>query len=66
MPGPIEEVLTVAEAAQLLRMSKNALYAAIRRGEIPHRRVGRRILCGRTALLNWLAASEAPPERPGR
>ncbi len=52
MDGP--EVLTVAEAARLLRVGRNTLYEAIGRGEVPHRRVGRKILLSRTALVRWL------------
>jgi excisionase family DNA binding protein len=51
---PVEDVLTVDEAARLLRIGRNQLYEAIGRGEIPHRRVGRSIRLSRSALLRWL------------
>lgn len=38
---------TVDEAAALLGIGRNHAYAAIQRGEIPHIRVGRRILIPR-------------------
>jgi excisionase family DNA binding protein len=47
-------VLTVPEAAKLLRVGRNSLYEAIRRGEVPHRRIGRKILLSRSALMGWL------------
>jgi len=50
----ISEVLTAREAAKLLRLSRDSLYAAANRGDIPHRRVGRRLLFSREALLAWL------------
>ena len=37
-------VLTVEEAGQILRLSRNSMYEAIRRGEVPNIRIGRRIL----------------------
>ena len=49
----IEGVLTVSEAARLLRIGRNQLYEAIGRGEIPHRRIGRSIRLSRAALLRW-------------
>ena len=48
------DVLTAREAAALLRLGRDSLYAAANRGEIPHRRVGRRMLFSREALLAWL------------
>lgn len=53
----MSDVLTVAEAAQLLRMGRNQVYEACTRGELPHRRIGRSIRLSRTALLQWLGES---------
>ena len=39
-----EAVLTIPEVAPILRMSKNAAYAAAKRGEIPTIRFGGKIL----------------------
>ena len=52
-----DDVLTVTEAARLMRIGRNQLYAAINRNEIPHRRVGRSIRLSRAALLRWLEAA---------
>jgi excisionase family DNA binding protein len=60
-------VLTVPEAAQLLRLARNTAYAAARRGQIPTVRIGRRILIPRAALERMLeqAAPQPPePEQP--
>ena len=43
-------VLTVEEARLLLRLSRNSMYAAISRQEVPHLKIGRRILIPRKAL----------------
>jgi excisionase family DNA binding protein len=56
------DILTVPEAADWLRVGKNALYDAIGRGEIPHRRIGKHIRLSRAALIQWLAWSERRAE----
>lgn len=45
-----DDVLTVDEAAKLLRIGRNQLYEAIGRGGIPHLRIGRTIRLSRRAL----------------
>jgi len=64
--GTIEErlVLTVEEARALCRLSRNTMYAAIARGEVPHLRVGRRILIPRGALERFLSGSEQEGGEP--
>lgn len=52
-----DDVLTVEQAAKFLRLGRNAVYDAIGRGEIPHRRIGRAIRLSRAALVQWLAGS---------
>jgi len=47
-------VLTVAEAAKLLRLARNTCYAAVKRGEIPSVRIGSRLLVPRDALERML------------
>jgi excisionase family DNA binding protein len=51
---PVGDVLTADDAAALLGVSRWTLYAAANRHEVPHRRVGRRMLFSRRALLIWL------------
>ena len=46
--------LTVPEAARLLGISRNLAYEAVRRGEIPCIRIGRRFLVPRVALERLL------------
>ncbi len=45
---------TVTEAAKLLGISTTAAYEAARRGELPVRVIGRRMLVPRVALLRLL------------
>lgn len=55
--------LTVEESAQLLGISRSLAYDAIRRGEIPHIKIGNRILIPRSALERLLdLSSPAEPD----
>jgi len=52
-------ILTVQEASRILRLSRGATYEAIRRGQVPSIRVGRRILVPRAALERLLDKADA-------
>ena len=55
-------VLTVDEAAALLRVDRKTVYTAIRRGKLPGvRKVGRVIRIHRATLLDWLGADGLRP-----
>lgn len=62
---PSPEVLSVDEAALFLGVDRNTVYDAAGRGEIPHRRIGKRILLSRTQLVAWLGACKAGSGRNG-
>jgi excisionase family DNA binding protein len=47
-------VLMASEVAELLRVDRKTIYEAAQRGDIPHRRLGRRLLFERGAVLAWL------------
>jgi len=49
--------LTVEEVAALLGLGRTAAYEAARRGEIPSRRLGRRVIVPVPALLDWLGVT---------
>jgi excisionase family DNA binding protein len=51
--------VSVEEAARLLGLGRSAAYEAARRGELPTRRLGRRLLVPVPALLEWLGAALA-------
>ena len=51
---PKQSVMTVEEAAEILRISRNTAYEAVKRGDIPSIRIGRRVLVPRTALEKML------------
>lgn len=50
-----KKTLTVDEAAQLLGVGRSTAYEAVRRGEIPVVRIGKRLLVPMAALEKMLA-----------
>lgn len=52
-----DDVLDVLQAAALLKVSRNTLYATAAAGKIPHQRVGRQIRFSRAALVRWLGGA---------
>jgi excisionase family DNA binding protein len=60
-----DATLTVDEAHALIgkkKISRGGLYAAINRKEVPHLRLGHRILIPRHAFMVWLGSSEQPSD----
>lgn len=60
------EILTIAEAALIMRCSKTHMQNVIQRRvanvpRLPCIRVGRRVLIRREALDRWMAAAESLP-----
>lgn len=53
------DVMTAKEAAQFLRVSRQALYDCASRHEVPHRRIGQRYVFSRRTLLTWLECGYA-------
>lgn len=49
--------LTIEETAALLGLGRTAAYEAARRGQIPSRRLGRRVVVPVPALQEWLHTS---------
>jgi excisionase family DNA binding protein len=60
-------LLTVHDAASLLRTTRRAIYAMIERGQLPGIvRIGRRVLLRSDDLLHWLDQKSAPSQRSER
>jgi len=55
----MRETIEASEAAELLGISAWSIYDLARRREIPHIKLGRRVLFRRTSLLAWLDEREA-------
>ena len=57
-PSPPDEVLTPAQAAELLQVSEESVLALADVGELPGRRIGDEWRFARAAILAWLGAPE--------
>lgn len=53
------DVMTVEEVRKRLRLSRNGIYEAIKRNEVPHLRIGRRIVIPRSAYERMLNGESA-------
>jgi excisionase family DNA binding protein len=56
-PQKAREVLDVGMAAKLLTVSTDTVYDLLKRGELPGRKVGRKWLTTRNAVLRWIESS---------
>src|SRR3954451_2654937 len=56
-PNDDEAVLTLEEAAELLRINVEKLAQLARKGEVPGRRLGEDWRFARAGLLNWLSGN---------
>ena len=57
-PAPADDVLTPAQAAELLQVGEADVLALAESGELPGRRIGGEWRFARAALLAWLAGPE--------
>ncbi len=57
-------LLTVREAAELLRISRNLAYELVAQRRLPHVRLGRVIRIPRHALETWINKEAGLPEPP--
>jgi len=61
-----DDVLTLEEAAALLKLPVDSVRARAEDGELPGRRFGKEWRFARTAILEWLADGEREPEKRRR
>jgi len=54
--------MSVEEAGKLLGIGRSSAYGAVRRGELPSLKIGRRILVPRSALLRKLEDFQQDPK----
>jgi excisionase family DNA binding protein len=57
--------VSIAEAVRLTGIGRSSLYEAIRRGDLPIRKSGRRTLLLMEDLRQWLAGLPAPNGQQG-
>ena len=66
MGGDIETaVLSVSECAKMLRLSRGSANQGVLTGEIPHVRIGRRILISRRAIERMLEGQQDANKNQG-
>jgi excisionase family DNA binding protein len=53
----MRDVLDVGMTAELLMVSTDTVYDLLKRGELPGRKVGRKWLTTRNAVLRWIESS---------
>ena len=51
--------MSAQKAADFLGVSRQTLYESAGRHEVPHRRIGKRYIFSRSALLSWLQCDSA-------
>ncbi len=59
-----DEVLTLTELAELLKLDDDAVLVRVHSGELPGRRFGGEWRFSRRAVLDWLDGHDAPERRP--
>jgi excisionase family DNA binding protein len=57
-PQPHKATYTVEEAAEILGVSRNSAYQAVRAGELPALKIGKRLLVPKAAFEQLLAGGE--------
>lgn len=55
MKGRDPSILTADQVAAFLGISRDSVYEGAGRGDIPHRRVGKRLIFHKPTLEAWLA-----------
>jgi excisionase family DNA binding protein len=53
----VNDVMTVQEAAEFLRIGINQVYEAVNRGDLPHLRIGKTIRLLKSAVVRCLGGS---------
>jgi excisionase family DNA binding protein len=49
-----ENIFTIPEVAEYLKLSKSKVYMLVQQGKIPHVRIGRNVRIRETDLKKWL------------
>lgn len=61
-PNAVPTVYTVKQVAAILGLSENSVRAAIKRGEIPGRKIGKIFRIHRATFDTWLAEKPRPAD----
>ena len=55
MENPLSDILTVDEAADLLKIPRSSVYTLAQQGKIPAQKVGKHWRFHRPTLMKWIA-----------
>jgi excisionase family DNA binding protein len=58
MENPMDEMLTLKETRDILKVSRNTMYMLVRDGVIPARKVGSEWRIMRSTLVEWMKQRE--------
>jgi excisionase family DNA binding protein len=58
LPQPVGNILTIEEAACLLKVGVRAMYKLVNQGKIPARKVLNKWRFEKNAVLDWIGANE--------
>lgn len=59
-PTAPKEILCADDVASWFGVDRKSVYNAVARGDIPHQRLGKRVLFHRNALVTWLTRERLP------
>lgn len=59
LPAKVPDILDVTMAAQFLTVSPDTVYSLFQSGELPGRKVGRKWVTTKAAVLRWIESSSA-------
>ena len=65
MPGH-DEILTISEVAELLKIAEKTVYGLAQRGDIPAFKVGGQWRFSRGAIHSWIEERTRSAQQPGR
>ncbi|OMP30075.1 helix-turn-helix domain-containing protein [Mangrovimonas sp. DI 80] len=57
-----EELLTVNEAAKLIKLSKSTIYGLVHKNEIPYCKKGKRLYFQKSELIDWIREGRRTPK----
>jgi excisionase family DNA binding protein len=59
------DIATADDIAEMLGVGRRQVYEAAGRGEIPHRRIGDRLVFSRSGVRDWIACKGASQTQEG-
>lgn len=59
----MEQIMTVPQVAEYLKISKSKIYYLVQRKEIPHVRIGRNVRIRESDLAKWMEKHQETMEK---